>query len=185
VELYQQAELLNGVTKQNNFRHEVMIRWEPPLEGWVKLNTDGAAKAGTASGCGGVIRGSHGEWIGGFAKYLGVCSAYVAELCGVLEGLTYARQRGCSKIELNVDSSVVDRAIRSQGKGSPVGGALIGQIREMLALDWEVVIKYSYCEANKCADVLANIGCTLDSTIVYNDSCPTKCSYVMQADVCG
>jgi ribonuclease HI len=60
-------------------------------------------------------------------------------LWGVLEGLTYARQRGCSKIELNVDSRVVDRVIHSQGKGTPVGGALIDQIRRMLALDWEVV----------------------------------------------
>jgi hypothetical protein len=132
VELYQQAELLNVVTKQNNFRNEVMIRWGPLLEGWVKLNTEGAAKAGTASSCGGVVRGSHGEWIGGFAKYLGVCSAYVAELWGVLEDLPYARQRGCSKIELNVDFSVVDHVIRSQGKGYPVGGTLIDQIRRLV-----------------------------------------------------
>jgi hypothetical protein len=42
-----------------------------------------------------------------------------------------------------VDSSVVDCVICSQGKGSPVDGALISQIRQMLALDWEVVVKYS------------------------------------------
>jgi hypothetical protein len=33
--------------------------------------------------------------------------------------------------------------------------------------------------------VLANIGCTLDSTIVYYDSCPIEYSYVMQADIMG
>jgi ribonuclease HI len=79
------------------------------MEGWVKLNTDGAYKDGSAAGCGGVIRDSHGGWIGGFAKYLGICSAYVAELWGVLEGLRYARNHGFTRIELNVDSSVVDQ----------------------------------------------------------------------------
>ncbi|MCH92424.1 hypothetical protein A2U01_0013363, partial [Trifolium medium] len=30
-------------------------------------------------GCGGVIKGSDDEWIGGFAKRLRLCSAYMAE----------------------------------------------------------------------------------------------------------
>jgi hypothetical protein len=51
-----------------NVVEDYWLNVEPPPEGWVKFNTDGAAKAGTASGCGGVIRGSHGEWIDGFAK---------------------------------------------------------------------------------------------------------------------
>jgi 3-mercaptopyruvate sulfurtransferase SseA len=55
----------------------------------------------------------------------------------------------------------------------------------MLVLDWEVVIKHLFREANKCVDVLTNIGCTLDSTIVCYDSCLIECSYVMQAHVMG
>lgn len=35
--------------------------------------------------CGGVIRSSDGEWLGGFAKYTGCGSAYLAELWGVCE----------------------------------------------------------------------------------------------------
>jgi hypothetical protein len=38
-----------------------------------------------------VIRYSNSVWRGGFAKNLGICSAYVAELWGVLEGLMNAR----------------------------------------------------------------------------------------------
>jgi len=35
--------------------------------------------------CEGVLRDDNGKWICGFSKWLGVCSAYVAELWGVLK----------------------------------------------------------------------------------------------------
>jgi hypothetical protein len=72
-----------------------------------------AYKDGSAAGCGGVIRDSHGGWIGGFAKYL---------------GLRYVRNLGLTRIELNVDASVVDRVLRRQGNNSPTRSALINQI---------------------------------------------------------
>jgi hypothetical protein len=37
---------------------------------------------------------SNGNWICGFAKSLGTCNAFVAELWGVLEGLNLARVQG-------------------------------------------------------------------------------------------
>jgi hypothetical protein len=40
-------------------------------------------------GCGGIVCGSQGEWIGGFAKCVGSCSAFVAEVWEVLVGLRY------------------------------------------------------------------------------------------------
>jgi hypothetical protein len=40
------------------------------------------------------------------------------------------------------------------------GMAILKKICGMLALDWIVEISHEYHEANKCADVLANIGCS-------------------------
>ncbi|PNX86941.1 hypothetical protein L195_g043024, partial [Trifolium pratense] len=118
---YQQKVMMNTVSNKVA-RTEVMIYWKTPLEGWVKLNTDGAYKEGSVAG-------------------------YVAELWGVLEGLRYARKLGFTRIELNVDSSVVDSVLRLEGKGSPL-------------------------------DVLANIGCTIDSDITYYEACPSECHLV-------
>ncbi|PNX90324.1 ribonuclease H, partial [Trifolium pratense] len=98
-------------------------------------NRDGAYKEGSATGCGGVICDSNGVWRGGFAKNLGLCSAYVAELWGVFEGLKYAIQKGYNKIEVNVDYMVVDHVIRSKGIGSLLEGALISRNRQLLDLD--------------------------------------------------
>ncbi|MCI21595.1 ribonuclease H protein, partial [Trifolium medium] len=67
---------------------------------FVRLNTDGAYKEQVVPGCGGLLRGSQGERLGGFAKCVGLCSAFVAELWGVYEGLRYAHRKGFRKVEL-------------------------------------------------------------------------------------
>uniref|UniRef100_A0A7C8ZGN9 RNase H type-1 domain-containing protein n=1 Tax=Opuntia streptacantha TaxID=393608 RepID=A0A7C8ZGN9_OPUST len=67
------------------------VRWVPPSEGWVALNTDGAARGNPGpAGAGGVIRGERGEWIAGFSEHLGRCSSLKAELRAVLRGLRLA-----------------------------------------------------------------------------------------------
>jgi len=43
-------------------------------------------------------------------------------------------------------------------KVSPFCWSLVHQIRRM---NWEFRIYHSYHEANRCADVLANLGCNL------------------------
>jgi hypothetical protein len=49
-----------------------MIGWSPLKPNFVMLNTDGMCKEQGLSGCGGIVRGSEGEWIGGFAKCIGL-----------------------------------------------------------------------------------------------------------------
>jgi ribonuclease HI len=170
------------------FRHNkeiVLIGWKPPPVGWVKLNSDGACKHDGSAGCGGIIRGSDGEWLGGFAKKLGICSAYVAELWGVYEGLRLARRLGFNVVELNVDSLLVANVLNSHRCSSPMGRALVAKIRSLIAMDWEVVVKHSYREANQCADALASCGVTLDDGFCFYESCPTHLSQLLVADVMG
>jgi hypothetical protein len=74
----------NAITSNNivaTCNHGVaMIKWSPSKPSFVKLNTDGAYKDKQIADCGGVIRGNEGEWLGGFAKCVGLCSAFLAEL---------------------------------------------------------------------------------------------------------
>jgi hypothetical protein len=76
---YMQA-LQNSNTVETRNKTIVMIRWLPPKDNFVKLNTDGACKDQSVVGCSGIVCGSQGEWIGGFAKCVGSCSAFVAEI---------------------------------------------------------------------------------------------------------
>jgi hypothetical protein len=57
----------------------VFLKRTPPREGLEKLNTDRFCQDGGRIGCGGVIRGSDEEWLGGFAKFIGHRNAYEAE----------------------------------------------------------------------------------------------------------
>jgi hypothetical protein len=90
-----------------------------------------------------------------------------------------------NRIGLNVNFSVVNQVLRQPAYVRPLGGALVMCNRSLLDLDWEVVINHSYREANKCADVLANIGCTIDTHMVYYKNCPWQCHNIMLADVLG
>ncbi|GAU12737.1 hypothetical protein TSUD_122290 [Trifolium subterraneum] len=153
---------------------------------WIKLNTDGACKGRITGGCRGVIRNSSGVWIGGFAKHVGVCSAFKAELWGVLEGLRYAWYRGFRFVELDVDSVVaVVQAIKTGVTTSVNGNSLLRSICRLLEQEWEVKIAHSYREANSCADALANIGCSLHLNIVYFDECPDQVKHLISADSRG
>ena len=131
---YYQARMAIQITS-NRQRAIDFIRWRPPQVNWVKLNTDGPCKGGNIAGCGGIIRGSDGEWIGGFAKFIGYCSAFVAELWGVLEGLRYVRRMGYTTVELNVDCVSVEKIIKEGVTDNRLGRALINKIRRLLEID--------------------------------------------------
>jgi hypothetical protein len=79
-------------------RLEINIHWQPPAKGWVRLNTDGVSVDGRSSGCGGFISDVCGKWWGGFSKFIGKYSAYMAELWGAFEGLKLARSKGYEKV---------------------------------------------------------------------------------------
>lgn len=64
-----------------------LIGQKPSQNNTVKLNTDGACIDLNRAVCGGVIRNNRGNWIGGFAKHLDSCSAFVIDLWGVFNGL--------------------------------------------------------------------------------------------------
>lgn len=42
-------------------RKERLIGWNPPMLGWVKLNTNGSSKDNETSDCGDVLQGCNGE----------------------------------------------------------------------------------------------------------------------------
>ncbi|CAJ2663545.1 unnamed protein product [Trifolium pratense] len=45
-------------------RSTVLIGWKPLIDGWVKLNIDGACKGRIIVGCGGIFRNNREDWLG-------------------------------------------------------------------------------------------------------------------------
>lgn len=54
------------------------LRWIFPQDGWIKCNSNGSLSKGGVATCGGVLRDSHGRWLGGFSRRLGSCSVLMA-----------------------------------------------------------------------------------------------------------
>ena len=69
--VYQAMEYLHCVAAPRMQGHKVLrtIRWECPVQGWKKLNTNGSCnELHSLAGCGGVVRNEDGQWVAGFSK---------------------------------------------------------------------------------------------------------------------
>jgi ribonuclease HI len=184
VSQYKQADVGRCVIVDRH-KVEIAVSWKCPEDGWVSLNTDGASKGGVTAGCGGLIRNSFGQWMGGFSRNLGCCTAYIAELWGIYDGLCLARNMGVTKVQAHVDSKVVVQTLNSTNGGSVVGWRLVQEIRRLMALDWEIKVCHSYREANVCADALANMGCDHDPGLQIYNLCPSSLRPLLVADSMG
>ena len=81
---------------------QIGVHWVPPLEGWVKVNTDGAVKYDSnVLGCGGLTRDNDERWIHGYARPLGFGSTFSVECWDVTWELGYR------KVQLEIDSSTL------------------------------------------------------------------------------
>ncbi|KAK7244185.1 hypothetical protein RIF29_39003 [Crotalaria pallida] len=88
-----------GLNCNNSSSSPSLIGWSPPMEGWVKLNSDGSVKSvdGLAT-CGGVLRNNMGAFLGAFSIKLGHTSIMNAELWGILHGVKMAYTLGFKQL---------------------------------------------------------------------------------------
>ncbi|KAK2459136.1 TMV resistance protein N [Trifolium repens] len=161
------------------------VKWLPPVDGWVALNTDGAGKDEENHGCGGLIRGRSGEWLGGFAKGLGNCNTEVAELWGAWEGLNLAWNLGYRKVDLRLDAMSVVKTLNQKKAMPSFGWNLCKRIWRIMELDWEVHISHTYRKGNLCADALAHMGSNLGSDLMFYECCPHQIRNLVSADALG
>jgi ribonuclease HI len=181
---YSIAMKANNVMNSSS-RTTRQVGWFPPCVGWVAVNTDGAKSMSHSSGCGGLVHGSMGEWLGGFAKGLGECSIEMAELWGAWEGLKLAWELGFKHVELRLDALHVVKMLTKEKPATTFGWNICNRIWATLERDWEVRICHTYREGNSCADSLAHIGCSLGTNVIFYESCPTQIRNLVSNDARG
>ncbi|XP_061373767.1 glutathione S-transferase T2-like [Gastrolobium bilobum] len=135
-------------------------------EGYVKINTDGAARGNPGlAACGRVLRNSQGLWLRGYAIRLGRCTAFRAELWGIWHGLKEAWNAGYKHVIIESDSLVAITGL-TKGGATVREVRLLSRIRTWIQKDWEVRIYHKYKEENACADWMTNY--LLDHTDLAN-----------------
>ena len=84
------------------------IRWERPITGWLKLNTDSSSLGNPGLAArGGVIRDGNGNWVVGFLRKIGNTSSFMAKLWALRDGLLICVNHNYTVVEVEVDAKVV------------------------------------------------------------------------------
>jgi ribonuclease HI len=146
------------------------LLWLPPMPNWIKCNVDGAScgNPGNAS-CGGIFRNHEAEFVYGFAEFLGVTNAYVAELCGVMRAIEIAFQNHWNNLWIESDSLSVVSAFNHPEK--QVAWSLSNRWRNSIYMvkQMNVIVTHIFREGNQVADRLANHGLSITSIVFWSE----------------
>ena len=91
-----------------------------------------------------------------------MCTAMKAEIKAIWRGLRIAKDLDIKRLCIQVDSFNLVGLLNGEFHSSAEHSLIVAQCRSLFTQEgWEVRISHCYREANKVADALANIGCTL------------------------
>ncbi|CAK8576871.1 unnamed protein product [Lathyrus sativus] len=147
----------------------VEVIWNPPPNGWIKVNIDGASGGDPINAaCGGIFRDHFGNHIESFACNLGPVNSLFAELMGAILAIEHALVRGWSNIWLESDSTLVVMAF---SKPSVVPWKIRNRWDNCTATlgNCNFLASHIFREGNHCADKLANIGLNISNFTWWND----------------
>lgn len=139
----------------------VKERWFPPVEGWHKINVDGAFRSSTKLGGGGVVtRDHHGSFVAGACHiFPHVAHAEGSKLLACKRGLLVAKEINATKVILETDSTEVAAKIGKVGQDRSIYGSLVNEIKTLL-LDFEASsVRAVRRTANEAAHLMAKEGC--------------------------
>ncbi|KAA3475772.1 non-LTR retroelement reverse transcriptase-like [Gossypium australe] len=150
-------------------RQERLISWKPPPSGWTLINTDGASRGNPGSAAAAVcLRDDTGKWVARSVTNLGICSAALAEIMAVYQGLKLAWDYGIRKCILESDSELALSWLRTEPDPSHQFAHLISGCRQLLRRPWTTQMRHIYREGNRVADWLAKFGTSLSlGTYLY------------------
>jgi ribonuclease HI len=133
--------------------------WEPPLDGWVKLNVDGSYLELTGeAGVGVVARDRSRTVIFTAWKYLEKCgSAAEAEAIACVEGLHWANHWGLSQVIVESDCARVISSLKNLLADRSEIGQIVGEARSLTQLMNEWKCSQVKRECNQVANVLASL----------------------------
>ena len=104
----------------------------------------------------------------------------------MLRGLRIAKEHQVTKLCLQIDSSVVAGMLSRKERWNPGITGLIQQCHNLIEWEgWEVKVYHVYREANRVADILANLGCAQPLGVIVHDTPPRDVLEALYADSLG
>ncbi|XP_060974706.1 uncharacterized protein LOC133039775 [Cannabis sativa] len=132
-------------------------QWMTPTSNTVKINVDGAIfEKENAYGFGVVARDSTGQILDFIAKYYhGNYKAEVVEALRVKEALSWIKDKGWSKIEVETDSLLTVQAIFSKQQMSSIFGLVTNDCKILLSSSPNISLHFIKRSANRVTHFVA------------------------------
>lgn len=161
------------------------VGWYPPSNDTIKVNVDGSSLGNPGrAGYGRLLKNRLGEWICGFSGSCGFADNLTAEVYAIIHGLDLAWNHGYRDIILESDSKSAIDLLYTVQQYHPIF-PLMDHIHGVLARQWKVEIQHTLREGNECADWMAKLGATSDTSFAIWDNCPHPLSTILLADALG
>ncbi|KAK1553977.1 hypothetical protein Q3G72_006022 [Acer saccharum] len=154
------------------------VIWSVPPYGWFKINTDGLSKGNPGqSACGGIIRICHGVFHGCFAMPLGSRTTFFFELMAIILAIEIASKKGWNNVWIESDSLSAINCFQSNDF-LPYWELYSRWMDCKFRLhNMQVKFSHTFCEGNRVADCLANLGLQ-SSEFIFWDHPPVEIQLV-------
>ncbi|KAK6152513.1 hypothetical protein DH2020_015148 [Rehmannia glutinosa] len=160
------------------------IKWKPPNENSLKMNTDAATFDDGSVGFGFVIRNATGEVIlAGASRSNKTGSSTYIEGLAMIFALTRTVETGLSNIHIESDSKCLVDGIHGKPLADIQGDIII---EDILALARQAnILSFSHVhrEANKLAHALAHCIQDRNSEIIWRNEVPNRVEHIRLSDV--
>ena len=152
-----------------------LVCWQPPDEGWIKLNVDGACDLNSKSmAAGGILRDHLGNWISGFQKFLGSGDSRLVECWSALLGINLAVSLNITHLWIESDCSILIDLLSKQDLNHMHHLApMIFSCRSSLRHFRNIKISHIFREGNRCADAIAANALISPCNFTLLNSCPS------------
>lgn len=168
-------------------KREVYIMWKPPPCRAYKVNVDGSHYHDRGStACGGLIRNSDGIFVKGFYCNMGCSNPFWAEMWALLLGVRLAQSLALPEVLFELDSLSIVQTVKRGYSTVPALQPILVEILSLLRLpDWKTSVMHTFREANRCADLLANMGHGTPYNWTLPDTAPPSLCYFLFSDNAG
>ncbi|XP_010277562.1 PREDICTED: uncharacterized protein LOC104611957 [Nelumbo nucifera] len=159
-------------------------RWEKPMMGWTKLNTDGSIDRYN-SGLGGLLRDHKGNPICAYVTKAPRDGIFSLELLAIWRGLVLAVGQGIKAIWVESDSLSAVRVINKQWSCPHKATRCLYHIWELLTTFEKYRVSHSWREANRAADHLAKMDLPFTDVVLWPVDFPDPLVDIIREDAEG
>ncbi|CAH9073986.1 unnamed protein product [Cuscuta epithymum] len=156
--------------------------WRRPHQRRVKLNVDAAVRD-YHCGLGWILRNEAGDFIAGAAKtWQGKLSPWEAELVGIREALSWVKEQGWERVDVESDAS---RAIAEIKNGSCIStaGVIADDVRDLCSRMTDISFCFVRRSANRAAHGFAQVACSMSGCRIWMGVPPTFIIHVLNSDL--